>query len=114
LLDGTGTIKLGKGILTSSEYNKSFQWIPDSVFPVALRDLTDDDDGYLLSWNKNNNHIISSGKTVKDIQDEIDSDCAALETKIIGGSTNLTIKQLEDTIKGNQSSVCLDDLETKI
>jgi hypothetical protein len=65
-------------------------------------------------WNKSNSHIVSAGKTVKDIQDEIDTDCAALETKIIGGSANLTIKQLEDTIKGNQSSVCLDDLETKI
>jgi hypothetical protein len=68
LLDSEGTVSLGEGILNSdADNNKSFVWTENTKYPLALRDLSDSDDGYLLSWNKEHNHIVSSQKTVKDI-----------------------------------------------
>ena len=56
------TIRLGVG--TYNTESNTFAFNPGEGKPLATRDLTEDDDGYLIMWDANNHCLVKS--TIKD------------------------------------------------
>jgi hypothetical protein len=92
----TDAVRLGKG--TFNTETKTFTYGENEGLPVAIRDLTDANDDQILVWDKNKKAVVSSGKTIEQLNPTIDKviiNKNLVFTEVFGkyGSTDETTAQ---------------------